>query len=61
MRPWDDGNESNELVDDPSKDDVDVDEDALVNDMTLDNIPTIVAPTLHVLCAPLGEYVEDNS
>ena len=27
--PWDDGNESNELVDDPSDDDVDVDEDAL--------------------------------
>ncbi|XP_057533134.1 uncharacterized protein LOC130811017 [Amaranthus tricolor] len=31
--PWDDGNE---LVDDPSEDDVDVDEDALANDMTLD-------------------------
>ena len=27
--PWDNGNDSNELVDDPSKDDVDVDEDAL--------------------------------
>ena len=56
--PWDDGNE---LVDDPSEDDVDVDEDALANDMTLGNIPTIVAPTPYALCPPLDEYVEDNS
>ena len=61
--PWDDGNESNELVDDPSEDDVDVDvdENALANDMTLGNIPTIVAPTPYALCPPLDEYVEDNS
>ena len=59
--PWDDGNESNELDDDPSEDDVDVDEDALANDMTLGNIPTIVAPTPYALCPPLDEYVEDNS
>ncbi|XP_057540844.1 uncharacterized protein LOC130818702 [Amaranthus tricolor] len=45
MGPCDDDNESNELVDDPSEDDVDVDvdEDALANDMTLD------------------EYMEDKS
>ena len=43
MVPWNDGNESNELVDNPS-------EDALANDMTLGNIPTIVAPTPYALC-----------
>ena len=59
--PWDDGNESNELIDDPSEDDVDVDEDALANDMTLGNISTIVAPTPYALCPPLDEYGEDNS
>ena len=32
MGAWDYGNESNEFIDDPSKDDVDVDEDALIND-----------------------------
>ena len=61
MVPWDDGNESNELVDDPSEDDVDMDEDALANDMTLGNISKIVAPTPYVLCPHLDEYVEDNS
>ncbi|XP_057544261.1 uncharacterized protein LOC130823603 isoform X1 [Amaranthus tricolor] len=45
MGPWDDGNESNELIDDPSEDDVYVDEDALANDITLGNIPTIIPPT----------------
>ena len=58
---WDDGNESNELVDDPSEDHVDVDEDDLGNDMTLGNILTIVAPIPYALCPPLDEYVEDNS
>ena len=61
MVPWDDGNESNELVDDPSEDDVNVDEDALANYTTLSNISTIVAPTPYALCLPLDEYVEDNS
>ena len=61
MGPWDDSNESNELSDDPSKDDVDVDEDARANDMTLGNIPTIFAPTPYALCPPLDEYEEDNS
>ena len=63
MGPCDDDNESNELVDDPSEDDVDVDvdEDALANDMTLGNIPTIVAPTPYTLCPPLDEYMEDNA
>ena len=61
MGPWYDGNESNELIDDPSEDDVDVDKDALANDMTLGNIPTIVAPTPYALCPPLDEYEEDNS
>ena len=61
MGPWDDGNESNELVDDPSEDDVDVDGDALANDMILGNIPTIVSPTPYALCPPLDEYEEDNS
>ena len=51
--PWDDGKESNELVDDAS-------EDALANDMTLGNIPTVFAPTPYALCPPLDEYVEDN-
>ena len=60
MGPWDDGNESNELIDDPSEDDVDVDKDALANDMTLGNIPTIIAPTPYALCPPLDEYMEDN-
>ena len=45
----DDGNESNELVDDPSENnvdvDVDVDEDALATNTILENIPIIVAPT----------------
>jgi hypothetical protein len=41
--------------------DVDVDEDALANDMTLGNIPTIVAPTPYALCPPLDEYEENNS
>ena len=40
---------------------MDVDEDALANDMTLGNIPTIVALTPYALCQPLDEYVEDNS
>ena len=61
MVPWDDGNECNELVDDPSEDDVDVEEDALANDMTLGNLPTIVASTIYALCPPLDEYVEDKS
>ena len=55
MGPWDDGNESNELVDNPSEDDLDVDEDALANDMTLGNIRTIVAPTPYAVCPPLDE------
>ena len=59
--PWDVGNKSNELVDDCSKDDVDVDEDALVDDMNLGNIPTIIAPSPYALCPPLDEYVEDNA
>ena len=61
--PWDDGNESNEFVDDLFEDDVDadVDEDALANDMTLGNIPTIITPTPYALCPPLDQYVEDNS
>ena len=59
--PWDDGNESNELIDDPYEDDVDVDKDALANDMTLGNIPIIVAPTPYALCPPLDQYEEDNS
>ncbi|XP_057515415.1 uncharacterized protein LOC130796968 [Amaranthus tricolor] len=58
---WDDGNESNELVDDPSEDDVDVDEDALATDMTLGNNPTIIAPTPYALVLPLDEHVEENS
>ena len=45
MGLWNDGNESNALIDDPSEDDVDVNEDALANDMTLGNIPTIISPT----------------
>ena len=61
MRSWDGGNESNDLVDDPSEDDVDVDEDVLANDMILGNIPTIVAPTPYALCPPLDEYEEDSS
>ncbi|XP_057539115.1 uncharacterized protein LOC130817428 [Amaranthus tricolor] len=61
MGPWDDGNKSNELIDDPSEDDVDVDEDALANDMTLGNISTIIPPTPYALCPPLDEYEEDNS
>ncbi|XP_057549083.1 uncharacterized protein LOC130827393 [Amaranthus tricolor] len=61
MGPWDDENESNELIDDPSEDDLDVDEDALANDMTLGNIPTIIPPTTYALCPPLDEYEEDNS
>ncbi|XP_057524317.1 uncharacterized protein LOC130804037 [Amaranthus tricolor] len=61
MGPWDDGNECNELIDDPSKDDLDVDEDALATDMTLGNIPIIVPPTPYALCPPLNEYEEDNS
>ena len=56
--PWDDGNE---LVDDPSEDDVDVDEDALATDMTLGNNPTIIAPTPYALVLPLDEHVEENS
>ncbi|XP_057522046.1 uncharacterized protein LOC130802153 [Amaranthus tricolor] len=58
MGPWDDGNESIELIDNPSEDDVDVDEDALANDMTLGNIPTIIPPTPYALCPPLDEYEE---
>ena len=61
MRPWDDGNESNELIDNPSEDYVDVDEDALANDMTLNNIPTIIPPIPYALCPTLDEYEEDNS
>ena len=61
MGPWDDGNESNEIVENPFEDDVDVDEDALANDMTLDNVPTIVAPTPYALCQSLHKYEEDNS
>ena len=38
-----------------------MDEDVVTNDMTLGNIPTIVAPTPYALCLPLDEYVEDNS
>ena len=41
--------------------DVDEDEDALANDMTLGNISTIVAPTPYDLCPLLDEYVEENS
>ena len=60
--PWDDVNsESNEFVEAPSEDDVGVDEEALANDMTLGNIPTIVAPTPYALVPPLDEHVEDNS
>ena len=40
---------------------MDVDEDALANDMTLGNIPTIIPPTPYALCPPLDEYEEDNS
>ena len=39
---------------------MDVDEDALANDMTLGNIPTIIPPTPYALCPPLDEYEEDN-
>ena len=49
MVPWDNDNESNNFVDDPYEDDVDVDEDALATDMTLGNISTIVAPTTYAL------------
>ncbi|CAO2841539.1 unnamed protein product [Amaranthus hypochondriacus] len=59
--PWADGFESNEIDDDPSEDDVDVDEDALATDMTLGNIPTIVPPTPYAKCPPVDEHEEDNS
>ena len=52
--PWDDGNESNELIDSPSEDDVDVDEETIANDI-------IVPPTPYAQCPPLDEYEEDNS
>ena len=55
MGPWDDGNESNELIDDPSEDDVDIDEDVLANDMTQGNITTIIPHTPYALCPPLDE------
>ncbi len=32
VTPWDDGNESNKIVDDPFEDDVDVGENALATD-----------------------------
>ena len=51
--PWDDGDEINELVDDLSKDNVDVYENALATDMTLSNIPTIIAPKPYALVPPL--------
>ena len=54
----DDGFESNELDDDPSEDDVDVDEDALATDMTLGNI---VPPTPYAKCPSVDEHEEDNS
>ena len=59
---WDDDNESNDFVDNPFKDDVKVDEDALATNIILCNIPTIVAPTPYALVPPLDhEFVEDNS
>ncbi|XP_057538702.1 uncharacterized protein LOC130816111 [Amaranthus tricolor] len=52
--PWDDVNsQSNEFVEASSEDDVGVYEEALANDMTLGNIPTIVAPTPYALVPPL--------
>ena len=50
-------------MDAPFEDNVDVvvDEDALTNDMTLNNIPTIVSPTPYALVPPLDEHAEDNS
>ncbi|XP_057536703.1 uncharacterized protein LOC130814600 [Amaranthus tricolor] len=60
--PWGDVNsESNEFVEAPSEDDVGVDEEALANDMSLGNIPTIIAPTPYALVPPIDEHVEDNS
>ena len=38
-----------------------VDEEALTNDMTLGNIPKIVAPSHYALVPPLDEHVEENS
>ena len=59
----DDGNESNELVDDPSENDVDMDKDTLglATNMTLGNIRKSYAPTLYALVPPLNEHLEDNS
>ena len=45
MVPWNDNNESNDFVVASYEDDMDMDEDALTNDMTLGNILTIVVPT----------------
>ena len=56
-------NESNDFVDDPSEEDIDVDvyEEALATNMTLGNIPTIIAPTLYALVPPCDEHIEENS
>ena len=40
---------STDFVDDPFEDDADVDEDALTTNITLSNIPIIVAPTPYAL------------
>lgn len=57
----DDNNESNDFVDTTSKDDVDVYEDALTNDIILGSIPAVVAFTPYTLVSPLYEHVEDKS
>ena len=41
--------------------DVDVDKDALATDITLSNIPTIIAPATYALILPLDEHVVDKS
>ena len=58
MRCEDDGNESNELSGNSFEDDVDVDEDALANDMTLGNIPTIVISDRHAVILATIEKLE---
>jgi hypothetical protein len=48
--PWVDGNESNELIDSPSEDDVDVDEETIANNIIVPPTPYAVwhsVPALH--------------
>lgn len=61
MVPWNNDNESSDLLDYPSEDNVDVDEEALATNMTLGNILIIVVPTPYALVPPLDEHVDDNS